>query len=124
MKRTFHPVCRVVIIFCIVAFDTVLAIAQAPQKMNYQAVVRDKNGAAVASGSSVDLRFTIHDGMDTGAIVYTELLSTTTNQFGLINVQIGTNNNLAVVNWGNGAKYLKVEVDVNHAGSYADMGTS
>lgn len=101
-----------------------IAVAQAPGKMNYQAVVRNASGQTVASGTAVKLRFTIHDGTAGGATVYTEVISTTANQFGLVSVEIGTGGNLGVVNWGGGAKFLQVETDISNSGTYTDMGTS
>ena len=98
--------------------------AQSPQQMNYQAVVRNNAGQPVANGTSVKLRVSIHDLTATGTVVYTEVISTTANQFGLVNVQIGVLGNLATVNWGNGAKYLQVETDINNTGTYTDMGSS
>jgi hypothetical protein len=98
--------------------------AQAPQQMNYQAVVRGTNGNPVANSTPVKLRFTIHDGSAGGPSVFTETINATANQFGLVNVQIGSVANLGTVNWGTGTKFLQVETDVNNAGSFADMGTS
>ncbi|MFN8286875.1 MAG: tail fiber domain-containing protein [Chitinophagales bacterium] len=100
-----------------------LAIAQAPNQMNYQAVVRGTNGQPVANNTPVQLRFTIHDGSATGTSVYTETISTTANQFGLVSVAIGSTANLASVSWGSGSKFLQVEANVNSAG-FNDMGTS
>lgn len=99
------------------------AVAQAPAQMNYQTVVRNNAGTPVANGTLVTLRFTIHDLTATGTPVYTETITDTANQFGLINVQIGSSNNLGIVNWGNGAKYLQVEAQIG-GGSFADMGAS
>ena len=101
-----------------------VAVAQAPGKMNYQAVVRNNSGQTVASGTAVKLRFTIHDGTANGTAVYNEVVSTTANQFGLVSVEIGTGGNLGIVNWGGGAKFLQVEVDISNSGTYTDMGTS
>ncbi len=98
--------------------------AQAPQQMNYQAVVRGTNGNPVANSTPVKLRFTIHDGSAGGPSVFTETINATANQFGLVNVQIGSVANLGTVNWGTGTKFLQVETDVNNAGSFTDMGTS
>ncbi len=102
----------------------VIAVAQAPGKMNYQAVVRNASGQTVANGTAVKLRFTIHDGTAGGTTVYTEVISTTANQFGLVSTEIGTGGNLGVVNWGGGAKFLQVETDISNSGTYTDMGTS
>ncbi len=100
------------------------ATAQAPQLFNYQAVVRNTAGQAVAQGTPVSFRFSIHNNTPTGAVVFTETQDTVTGQFGLVNLHIGKSNNLPTVNWGNGAKYLQVEMDLNNQGSYTDMGTS
>lgn len=97
--------------------------AQAPQALNYQAVVRDASGNSVANNTPVQLRFTIRDGSPTGTSVYTETVSTTANSFGLVTTTIGGTANLSTVNWGNGAKYLQVEANVNNT-SFVDMGTS
>ncbi len=105
-------------------FSTAILFAQAPQKMNYQAVVRDAQGNVVANATPVSVRFSIHDLTSTGTVVFTETQSTTANQFGLINLQIGNvSNNLPSVNWGGGTKYLQVEIQLNN-GSFIDMGTS
>ncbi|HLP19415.1 MAG TPA: hypothetical protein VK174_03910, partial [Chitinophagales bacterium] len=98
--------------------------AQAPQGLNYQAVVRNSNGITVADGTPVKLRFTIHDGTANGTAVYNETVNDTTNQFGLVNTVIGENGNLATVSWGGGAKFLQVEVQVNNSPSFTDMGTT
>ena len=114
-----------VFLVAIAILFSLVSIAQAPpQKMNYQAVVRNNAGQPVANGTPVSLRFTIHDQTAGGAVVYTETNNTTANQFGLVNVQVGTFGTLAVVNWANGGKYLQVEVDVNNTGTYTNMGTS
>lgn len=98
--------------------------AQAPQKMNYQAVVRNASGQPVANGTQVALRFTIHNGTTNGPVVYTEIQTATANQFGLVVVEIGAVTSLAIVNWGSGEKHLQVEADVTGGTNYVDMGTS
>ena len=98
--------------------------AQAPQQFNYQAVVRDASGNPVANNTTVNLRFTIHDLSASGTTVYTETDNTFANQFGLVNVQIGSNGNLSTVNWGTGAKYLQVEVEVGNASTFTSLGAT
>ncbi len=101
-----------------------LIFAQAPNLMNYQAVVRNIAGQPVANNTPVKLRISIRDLTATGTVVYTETINTTANQFGLVNVQIGALNNLSTVNWGGGAKYMQVEADINNTGTYTDMGST
>jgi hypothetical protein len=100
------------------------AQAQAPQQMNYQAVVRDATGTPLTGGSNVTVRFKIHTTTPTGAVVFTETSTATTNQFGLITLTIGANSPLDSVNWANGAKYLQVEIDINGGSNFTDMGTT
>src|ERR1043165_8036571 len=102
----------------------VFSFAQAPQMLNYQTVVRNNAGQPVGNNTPVKLRFTIHDGTSTGTSVFSEVITATTNQFGLLSVQIGSVGNLSTVSWGNGAKYLQVEADLNNTGTYNDMGAS
>lgn len=112
--------------FIVVLFlSASIAIAQTPpQKLNYQSVVRDASGNPLASGTPVSLRFSIHDLTIGGTVVFTETQNTTTNQFGLVNLQIGSVSSLTSVNWGSGDKYLQVELQVNGGGPYTSMGTS
>jgi ureidoglycolate hydrolase len=104
-------------------FYTVIASAQPPQGVNYQAVVRNSAGA-ILPNAHVSVRFSIHDLSPTGTIVFQETHAQATNQFGLFNAVIGTaGSSLAAVNWGTGAKYLQVEIDVAGGTNYVDMGT-
>lgn len=100
------------------------AMAQAPQKMNYQAVVRDASGAPLSGGRNVTVRFQIHDITQGGVVVFQETNTAVTNQFGLITAVIGGTGNLAGVSWGSGAKWLQVEIDVNGGNNFTDMGTT
>ncbi len=98
--------------------------AQAPQKINYQAIVRDAAGQPLPGGANITVRFIIHDISPTGAVVFTETNTATTNQFGLITQYIGGTSPLSAVNWASGAKYLQVEIDVTGGVNFIDMGTS
>ncbi len=115
--RNLYPL-LLLLLFCSVT------MAQAPQTMNYQAVVRGQNGTPLPDSTPVKLRFTIHDVTPAGSAVFTEVQNTRTNRFGLVIAQIGSVNNLSIINWGNGAKFLQVETDVNNTGTYNDMGTT
>jgi hypothetical protein len=100
-------------------------MAQTPQQMNYQAVVRNSSGSILDS-QQVTTRFTIRDGSASGAVVYQETQPLTTNHFGLVTHAIGTgtvvSGTFAGISWGTGTKWLQVEVDFGSG--YVDMGTS
>ena len=111
------------LVFLFVSITSLLK-AQAPQTMNYQAVVRDHAGNPLAFGINVTVRFTIHDQTANGTAVFTEVNTAVTNQFGLITQKIGGTSNLSVVNWSNGPKFLQVEIDPAGGSNFTDMGTS
>src|ERR1043165_8145549 len=125
LKPYFHQYLRMkttfLISLCLLAFTVV--IAQAPQGMNYQAVVRNAQGIPVAANTPVALQFNIHNSSALGSVVYTETINSTVNQFGLVNVEIGGGRNLAIVDWDNGPKFLQVLVSIN-GGTFTDMGTT
>ena len=104
---------------------TLTVFAQSPKSFNYQAVARDA-GDVPMTNTSINVRFTLHNSTPTGAIVYQETQSVTTNQFGLFTSSIGigtaVSGNFSSISWGNGNKYLQVEL--NLGSGYIDMGTS
>jgi hypothetical protein len=115
------------LIFCV--FLLLLAnntIAQVPQGIPYQAVARNSSGAIITS-HPIGLRFTIHDSIATGAIIYRETFTPSTNTLGLFNVNVGTGTVVTgtfnSINWGHNAKFMQVEMDATGGTSYIDMGT-
>jgi BclB C-terminal domain-containing protein len=113
-------------LFVIVCVMALTALAQAPQKINYQAVVRNAAGVPVTN-QNVSLRFSVLDGSSSGTTVYSETQSATTNTFGLANVQIGggtpVSGTFAAINWGAASKFLKVEADITGGSTYAVLAT-
>jgi hypothetical protein len=104
---------------------SLFTMAQVPQLINYQTVVRNSAGSPVPNNTPVKLQLLIHDITATGAVVYTETSGNLlTNQFGLVNYAIGQNANLSTVNWSTGNKWLQVKADIGNTGTYTDMGTS
>lgn len=101
--------------------------AQTPQTINYQAIIRSNSGTAVVN-QAVSLRFTIYDGSPSGPSLFGETHSTTTNAFGLVNLQIGGGSvlfgSMSGVNWSSGSKYLQVEVDISGGNSYTSLGAT
>ena len=98
----------------------VKGVSQAPQSMSYQAVARD-NAGQLLSDSSATVRFKIHDQSADGEIVWTEVQQVTTNAFGLFNVQLGNITPMNQIDWGQGLKFLQVEI--LSGDDYLDMGT-
>jgi hypothetical protein len=102
-------------------------IAQAPQKMSYQAVIRNASNNLVTN-APVKMRISILEGSTTGTAVYSELHSATTNANGLATIEIGTGisqqGTFSNINWGNGTYFLRTETDPNNGTNYSIVGTS
>ncbi|MFZ4543026.1 MAG: beta strand repeat-containing protein [Saprospiraceae bacterium] len=102
-------------------------LAQAPEKINYQAIVRDANNVLVAS-TTIGMQITILQGSATGTAAYVEKQNPTTNVNGLVNVEIGTGmqvlGNFADIIWANGPYFLKTEIDPIGGSNYTITGTS
>ncbi|MDR3706484.1 MAG: hypothetical protein P4L28_11330 [Paludibacteraceae bacterium] len=107
-------------------FYFILSFAQVPQSFNYQAAVRDNSGNIIAN-KQVAIRVSILDGSATGTSVYTETFTPTTNQYGIINLAIGTgttSNSFSAISWSKGQFFLKIELDPAGGTSYTTMGTT
>lgn len=102
---------------------SVSAFAQIPQKINYQAVVRNASGDPVPN-QSVALKLSITDG-PTGTASYAETHTLSTNSFGLVNLQIGTgtvvSGTFTNIDWKSGNKYLKIEADITGGTNYTQL---
>ncbi len=85
-----------------------------PQGFSYQCIVRDDNGGSL-NNQTVSLLFTIRSGAPNGPVAYSEMQTTSTNEFGLVNLFIGQGTPLqgsfTNINWGGSAKYLAVSVE-------------
>ncbi len=90
------------------------AMAQAPQKMSYQSVIRNASGALVAN-QAVGVKISLLQGSVTGTAVYVETQTPTTNANGLASFQIGAgtvvSGSFASVNWAAGLYFVKTETD-------------
>jgi hypothetical protein len=101
--------------------------AQTPQAFKYQAVARDASGNVLAN-KNVTFRISIIQGTVTGAIVYNELHSKTTNSYGLVDLEIGRgtspSGDFSTIKWGVDQHFLKVEMDPAGGIAFQLMGTS
>ncbi len=101
--------------------------AGAPQAIKYQAVARNSNGDAIAN-QPVSFRISIVEGSANGTTVYEETQTSSTNQFGLANLNIGNGTVVTGtfngIDWSKGDYFVKVEFDPKGGNNYAVMGTS
>ena len=98
--------------------------AQAPERMSYQAVIRD-NSNVLIKNQQIGMRITISDG-DTPVYVETQLASTNDN--GLVTLAIGNGTILsgtfAGINWASGNFYISTEIDPTGGTTYTISGTT
>jgi uncharacterized protein (TIGR02145 family) len=110
----------------IMVFFPIFAIAQAPQKINFQSVLRNTTGEVV-SNSSVSLRISILRGTITGTSDYIETHAKTTDASGLISLQIGNGTVIsgifANIDWGGASHFIKLEADFSGGSNYVVLGT-
>ena len=105
----------------------ITVLAQTPQAFKYQAVARDNAGNVLAN-QNVSFQISILEGSTSGAAVYVETHDTITNEFGLVNLEIGNGTPIigtfTVIDWAGNLKFLEVEIDPAGGSNYTSMGTS
>lgn len=106
---------------------TASVFAQAPQKMSYQAVIRNSSNALIRS-TPVGMRISVLQGSSTGTAVYIETQRPSTNTNGLVSLEIGTgtviSGTFAAINWAAGPYFIKTETDPTGGTVYTIAGTS
>ncbi|KFF73906.1 hypothetical protein HX13_15220 [Chryseobacterium sp. P1-3] len=110
-----------------ILYGLCMAIAQVPEKMSYQAIIRNGSGQLL-NNQSIAVKATILQGSPAGTEVYSERLTGNTNANGLITLEIGSGTVLsgtfATINWPSGNYYLKTETDPAGGNNYTITGTS
>jgi hypothetical protein len=100
--------------------------AQSPEKMSYQAVIRDASDNLITD-TQVGMQISILQGSASGTAIYVETQEPTTNANGLVSLEIGTgttSDDFTTIDWANGPYYIKTETDPTGGTSYSITGTS
>lgn len=87
-----------------------LTFGQTPEMFKYQAVLRDASGNILANQSKTVV-IDILQTSPSGTSVFTESHSVTTTAQGLINLNIGSVENLSGINWGSDEYFIQIKVD-------------
>ena len=115
-----HPRIILFILFPLIGFS------QAPQKINFQSILRNNNGEVV-SNKAVSLKISILTGSISGSSVYTETQTKTTDASGLISLQIGFGTVLsgvfASIAWGDFPHFIKLEADFSGGNNFVLLGS-
>ncbi|MCH2194690.1 hypothetical protein [Kordia sp.] len=113
--------------FLVAIILTATTFAQAPEKMSYQAVVRD-SGDAFVTNQVIGMQISILKTTATGTAVYVETQTPTTNVNGLVTVEIGTGTpvtgTFAGIDWSADTYFIKTETDPAGGTNYSITGTS
>lgn len=115
-------------IFFVFAFVLLAAgaFAQSPQKMSYQAVIRNSSDELVTS-TTVGMQISILQGSTSGTVVYQETHAPSTNANGLVSVEIGggdvVSGDFSTIDWGNGPYFIKSETDIDGGTTYTVTAT-
>lgn len=106
---------------------TASVLAQAPQKMSYQAVIRNSSNLLVTS-TPVGMKVSVLQGSATGTVAYAETQTPSTNANGLVSLEIGSGTpetgTFAGINWANGPYFIKTETDPTGGTAYSITGTN
>ena len=97
------------------------ASSQAPNSFKYQSMVRKTDGSALAS-QSVKVKISILVSNASGASVYSEIHSTTSNAFGIVNLNNGVGYNksgsISTIDWSSDSYFDKIEMDETGGTNY------
>lgn len=125
MKNTIAAALAIFLAAFLSSFQ--LANAQSPEKLSYQAIVRDANNNLLTQ-QQVGIQISLLQGSASGIPVYVETHMPTTNENGLITLEIGTGSvesgNFSLIDWANGPYFLKTETDPAGGSNYTITGTS
>ena len=102
------------------------AFSQAPDGINYQAVIRDNAGTVLAN-SPVGMKIAIRQTTANGIVVYEESFAPTTSAYGLVNIVVGQGSaisgNFATIDWASGPYFVEVAADETGGTNYSLLGT-
>ena len=106
----------------LVFFGLTIFSQNPPLVINYQGVARTLTGTPIVG--PIGIKLEIHKGGGAGPVVFTEIQSRVTNQFGIFNLQIGSGNTsaFAAIDWSQGPYFLEVSIDPLGGTSHVSTG--
>lgn len=113
--------CALIILFSSPLF------AQIPQKMSYQAVIRNSSNVLV-SNAPIGMQVSIVQGSASGTVLYSETHQPTSNANGLVTIEVGAgtvvSGTFSTIPWPSGPFFVKTETDPDGGTNYTITGTS
>lgn len=118
---------KIYLLFVLSLLFMINIFAQTPEKLSYQAVIRDNSDAILAS-QNIGMQLSILEGSASGTAIYVETQSPTTNMNGLLSLEIGmgtlVSGDFTTIDWGNNTYFIKTEIDITGGTNYTITGTS
>jgi hypothetical protein len=105
MKNKFN-----ILLFSLFVIITSVAFSQAPEGINYQAVLRNTVTGTVIPNSTVNVQIKIISGTASGAVIYQEIHPGLSTNQGLVNLVIGKGlpqtGTFASIPWSTGGNFF------------------
>jgi len=118
---------KILLTFVAIVLFVASVSAQSPEKMSYEAVIRDASNNLVTN-QAVGMQISILQGSINGTTVYIETQTPTTNANGLVSIEIGIDtlqsDNFSAIDWSNGPYFIKTETDPTGGTNYSITGIS
>jgi hypothetical protein len=102
---------------------SIIAYSQSPEKISYQAVIRNSSGSLLIN-TPIGIKISILQGSSSGTVIYVEIQTPTTNANGLLTIEIGGAPGFNTINWEDGPYFVKTEIDPAGGTSYTISGAS
>jgi hypothetical protein len=111
MKTKMQKFKAVLIITLTNLLICISVFAQLPQKISYQALIRDNNNDLVTN-RLMGMQINIRKGNIKGPVVYTETQTPTTDANGLVSIQIGGNDDFNMIDWPAGSYFIETRIAI------------
>jgi hypothetical protein len=123
MKNKFN-----ILLFSLFIIIGNITFAQAPEGINYQAVLRNTVSGTVIPNGSVNVQIKIISGTVTGAVIYQEIHPGLLTNQGLVNLVIGKGlpqtGTFNTIPWSTGGNFfVNTAIQVGGVGAYQNYGT-
>lgn len=106
---------------CLLVLAHYVCVAQSPMAFNYQAVLRSSDGAPLVN-NDIGIKISILSDTVQNIVHYAEIQAATTDNFGRINLKIGTGDILigsfSNINWEDGNYFIRIEYDDSGGTNY------
>ncbi|MDY0143450.1 MAG: FISUMP domain-containing protein [Bacteroidales bacterium] len=127
MRREMYKFKAAIIITLINLFIIPSVFAQSPDKISYQAVIRNSSNQLVTD-QAIGMKISILQNSESGTPIYVETQAPTSNANGLISIKIGggtvVTGIFTDIDWANNTYFIKTEIDIAGGTNYTITGTS